>query len=553
MAIAAQTPSGQPILILKEGTTREVGRSALRINIEVAKTIAESLKTSLGPMGMDKMLVDSLGDIVITSDGATMLKEMDVEHPAAKMMVEVAKAQDDETGDGTTSVVVLAGELLKVAEELVDQEIHPTVIIEGYKKAARKAAEIIDSLAIEVKEGDVETLKKVAETALASKDVAGSRKELAELIVQAADIVKTKQNGKVKVDIDNIKVEKKEGKSIAETQLIRGMVIDKEVVHSDMPKKVENARIALIQNPLEIEKTEIDAKIRISNPEQMKAFLDQEVELLREMVDKIKEAKANVVFCQKGIDEVAQHFLAKADILAVRRVKKSDMGKLAKATGARIITNIEELSEGDLGYAGLVEERKVGEDKMVFVENCKNPKAVTILIRGAAKHVVEEAERSIHDAIAVVRNVMEDRKVVPGGGAVEIEVSRKLREYAETLGGREQFAVKAFADVVEVIPKVLITNAGFDQIDKIAELRAAHKQGNLTTGFEVNTGEIKDMIKEGVIEPTRVKKQAIASATEAAEMILRIDDVIAAGKMEKGKGAGAQPLPQSYPGGAPPY
>ncbi len=553
MAIAAQTPSGQPILILKEGTTREVGRSALRINIEVAKTIAESLKTSLGPMGMDKMLVDSLGDIVITSDGATMLKEMDVEHPAAKMMVEVAKAQDDETGDGTTSVVVLAGELLKVAEELVDQEIHPTVIIEGYKKAARKAAEIIDSLAIEVKEGDVETLKKVAETALASKDVAGSKKELAELIVQAADIVKTKQNGKVKVDIDNIKVEKKEGKSIAETQLIRGMVIDKEVVHSDMPKKVENARIALIQNPLEIEKTEIDAKIRISNPEQMKAFLDQEVELLREMVDKIKEAKANVVFCQKGIDEVAQHFLAKADILAVRRVKKSDMGKLAKATGARIITNIEELSEGDLGYAGLVEERKVGEDKMVFVENCKNPKAVTILIRGAAKHVVEEAERSIHDAIAVVRNVMEDRKVVPGGGAVEIEVSRKLREYAETLGGREQFAVKAFADVVEVIPKVLITNAGFDQIDKIAELRAAHKQGNLTTGFEVNTGEIKDMIKEGVIEPTRVKKQAIASATEAAEMILRIDDVIAAGKMEKGKGAGAQPLPQSYPGGAPPY
>ncbi len=546
MAIAAQTPSGQPILILKEGTTREIGRSAQKMNIEVAKIIAEAVKTALGPKGMDKMLVDSLGDIVVTSDGATILKEMDVEHPAAKMMVEVAKAQDDETGDGTTTAVVLAGELLKKAEDLIDQEIHPTVIIEGYKKASREASKIIDGISIKVKKGDVDALRNVAETALASKDVAGARKFLAEMVVEAVNMVKRVEDGKIKVDIDDIKVEKKEGKSITETQLIKGMVIDKEVVHSDMPKTVKGAKIALIQSPLEIEKTEIDAKIKISTPDQMKAFLDQEAQMLKEMVEKIKDAGANVAFCQKGIDEIAQHYLAQAGILAVRRVKKSDMEKLAKATGARIVTNIEELTEKDLGSAGLVEERKIGEDKMVFVEECKNPRAVSILIRGAGKHVIEEAERSIHDAISVVRNVVEDETIVPGGGAVEIEVAKRLREYSESLRGREQFAARAFADSLEVIPKALATNAGLDQVDKLADLRSAHRKGDINAGLDLDTGEVVNMVERGVIEPARVKKQAIASATEAAEMILRIDDIIAAGKMEK---KGKTPSP---PGAPPP-
>ncbi len=546
MAIAAQTPSGQPILILKEGTTREIGRSAQKMNIEVAKIIAEAVKTALGPKGMDKMLVDSLGDIVVTSDGATILKEMDVEHPAAKMMVEVAKAQDDETGDGTTTAVVLAGELLKKAEDLIDQEIHPTVIIEGYKKASREASKIIDGISIKVKRGDVDALRNVAETALASKDVAGARKFLAEMVVEAVNMVKRVEDGKIKVDIDDIKVEKKEGKSITETQLIKGMVIDKEVVHSDMPKTVKGAKIALIQSPLEIEKTEIDAKIKISTPDQMKAFLDQEAQMLKEMVEKIKDAGANVAFCQKGIDEIAQHYLAQAGILAVRRVKKSDMEKLAKATGARIVTNIEELTEKDLGSAGLVEERKIGEDKMVFVEECKNPRAVSILIRGAGKHVIEEAERSIHDAISVVRNVVEDETIVPGGGAVEIEVAKRLREYSESLRGREQFAARAFADSLEVIPKALATNAGLDQVDKLADLRSAHRKGDINAGLDLDTGEVVNMVERGVIEPARVKKQAIASATEAAEMILRIDDIIAAGKMEK---KGKTPSP---PGAPPP-
>ncbi len=555
MVVAAQALAGQPILILKEGTSRETGRNAQRTNIMVGRAVAEAVRSSLGPKGMDKMLVDSFGDVTITSDGATILKEMDVEHPAAKMMVEVAKAQDDEAGDGTTSAVVIAGELLKYAEELLDQDIHSTVIISGYRKAQEVAKKIIEETAIKVDPEDVETLKKVAETAMASKVVAGTKGFLADIAVQAVKMVEEVRDGKRLVDIDNIKVEKKEGESITETTLVKGIVIDKEIVHQDMPKRVENAKIALLQNPLEIEKTEMDAKIRITTPEQMKAFLDEETKMLKEMVEKIREKGANVVFCQKGIDDIAQHFLAKAGIVAVRRVKKSDMEKLAKATGGKLVTNLDDLTEEDLGYAGLVEERKIGEDYMVFVEDCKNPRSVTILVRGGGKHIVDEAERSIHDAICVTRNVIEDGKIVPGGGAIEIEISKGLREYAETLSGREQLAVKAFADAVEIIPKTLATNAGLDQINKLVELRAEHQKKNMNMGLNLETGKAEDMVKAGIIEPARIKIQALKSATEAAEMILRIDDVIAASKektKKPGEGAG-EGAPGGMPGGAPPY
>jgi len=527
--------AGVPVLILKEGSSRSRGREAQHANIMAARIVAEAVKTSLGPKGMDKMLVDSFGDVTITSDGRTILDEMDVQHPAAKMMVEVAKTQDNEVGDGTTTVVVLSGELLGKAEELIEKNVHPTIIIDGYKKAAEKALEALDQIAIKIDPTDKEFLMKVAMTSMASKLVAEHREYLAKLAVDAILQVAEKTEEGYRVDVDDVKVEKKPGESITDTKLIRGIVIDKEVVHPGMPKRVENAKIALLNCPLEIEKTEFDAKINIESPEQMEAFLKEEERMLQEMVDKISVVGANVVICQKGIDDAAQHFLARKGILAVRRVKKSDMEKLSKATGGRIITSLDDMAEADLGYAELVEERKIGDDKMVFIEGCKNPKSVTILIRGGTERVIDEAERSLHDALCVVRDVVEEPKVVAGGGAPEIEVARILRDYAEGLPGREQLAVMNFAEALESIPVTLAENAGLDPIDILSELRARHDKGEKWAGVGVHQGKVINTYELNIIEPVSVKKQVIKSATEAATMILKIDDVIAAAKMKPPK------------------
>jgi len=524
--------AGTPILLLKEGTKRERGREAQRNNIMAAVAIAEAIRTALGPKGQDKMLVDSFGDVTITNDGATILKEIDVEHPAAKMIVEVAKTQDDEVGDGTTTAVVIAGELLKQAEMLIDQKIHPTVIVEGYRKATEKALSVLDSIA--VADSRDAMLKKVAMTSMQSKVVSEFREKLAEMAVQAIKRITETVDGKRKADLDNVKVEKKQGGSLSDTMFIEGIVLDKEVVHPGMPKRIQNPRIALIQCPFEVEKTEFTAKINISKVEQMQAFLDEEERMLRQMVEKVKQAGANVVLCQKGIDDVAQHFMAKEGILAVRRIKESDMEKLARATGARLVSNLDDLGEKDLGTAELIEERKVADDKMVFVEGCKNPKAVSILIRGSTELVVDEAERALHDALCVVRDVVEDGRVVAGGGAPEIEVARQLRDYAESLRGREQLAVLAFAEAVEIIPKTLAENAGLDPIDIMADLKARHEKEQTTAGVDGIAGKVTDMAKANVWEPLVVKRQAIKSASEAAQMLLRIDDVIAAKGMESG-------------------
>ena len=535
MAVAPEAV--QPVIILKEGTERTRGRDARRANIMAARIVAEAVRTSLGPKGMDKMLVDSFGDVTITNDGATMLDEMDIQHPAAKMMVEVAKAQDDEVGDGTTTVVVLAGELLGEAEKLIEKDIHPTVVIDGYEKAAEKAIEILDEIAIKVDPLDKEYLKKVAMTSMASKLVSGYRDYLADLVVDAVLQIVEEKDGEYEVDLDYVKMEKKHGESVTDTQLIKGLVIDKEVVHPGMPKRIEDAKIALLNCPLEIEKTEFSSKIHIETPEEMKAYLDQEEKLMREMVEKIRAAGANVVFCQKGIDDMVQHFLARAGILAARRIKKSDMEKLARATGARIVTNIDELSPEDLGYADLVEERKVADEKMIFVEGCKNPKAVSILIRGGNERVVDEAERSIKDALNVVRDVIIEPKVLAGGGAPEAELARRLRRFADTLTGKERLAVSAFADAVEAIPVTLAENAGMDPVDTVSELRSRHEAGEVWVGVDVYECKVRDMREIDVYEPLLVKKQVIKSATEAAVMLLKIDDVIAAAKVKPPKGA----------------
>jgi len=539
-------PGGQaaiPVLILKEGSTRSRGKDAQRANITAAKIIAEAVKSSLGPKGMDKMLVDSLGDVTITSDGRTILDEMDVEHPAAKMMVEVAKTQDKEVGDGTTTSVIVAGQLLEKAEDLIGKNVHPTVIIDGYRKAADKALEILEKIAIPVKPTDKEYLKKVAMTAMASKLVAGNREQLAEIAVDAILNVAQKVGDEFRADLDDIMVEKKPGESVTETKLIKGIVLDKEVVHPGMPKRVENAKIALLDCALEVEKTEFDAKINIETPEQMEAFLHEEEGMLREMVNKVASKGANVMVCQKGIDDMAQHFLAKEGISAVRRAKKSDMEKLAKATGGRVITNLDDFTENDLGYAALVEERKIGDDKMTFIEGCKNPLAVAILIRGGTERIVDEAERSIHDALCVVRDVVQEPKVLAGGGAPEVEVSRSLRDYAQSLPGREQLAIQSFADAMEMVPITLGENAGLDPIDILSELRASHEKGETWAGVDVFEGKVKDMKDLEVYEPLVVKKQVIKSAAEAATMILKVDDVIAAGKMKAPK------MPPGGPGG----
>uniref|UniRef100_A0A7C1GCU3 Thermosome subunit n=1 Tax=Thermofilum adornatum TaxID=1365176 RepID=A0A7C1GCU3_9CREN len=543
-------PVGQiPVLILKEGTQRTTGRDARKSNIYAAKVIAEAMASSLGPRGMDKLLVDSFGNATITGDGATILKEMEVQHPAAKMMVEIAKAQDDEVGDGTTSVVVLAGQLLTNAEELLDQEIHPTTIVEGYEKALVEATRIVDEIAEKVDPLDRTVLENVAKTALSSKVVADFRDFLAKITVDAALNVVEKKDGKYDLSLDDIKVEKKRGESITETTLIKGIVLDKEVVHPAMPKRVTNAKIALLDAPLEIEKPEWTAKINVTNPEQLKMFLDQEAEILRKKVEKIKESGANVVFCQKGIDDVAQYYLAKAGIMAVRRVKKSDMEKLARATGAKILTRVEDISPEALGTAELVEERKVADEKMVFVEGCPNPKSVTILVRGGADHVVDEAERAIHDALSVVRNVIREPKIVAGGGAVEIELAMRLRDFARTLPSREQLAVNKYADALENFVSILIQNAGEDPVTVLAELKSRHAKGEKWAGINAYTGKIENMYKIGVTEPAVVKKQVLKSATEAAVMIMRIDDIIAAQppkskEKEKEKKGGEEEKPE---------
>jgi len=537
-AIPAVTTSGQPILILKEGTTEKKGREAQRNNFEAVKIIRDIIKTSLGPKGMDKMLVDSLGDVTVTNDGATILKEMDVQHPAAKMMVEIAKATDNEVGDGTTSTVVLAGYLVEKAEELIEKGVHPTIIIDGYMKASQEAVNILKKIADEINPMDRATLKKIAMTTIGTKVVASDADYLSDLIIDAVLQVADKKDGKYSVDIDNIKVEKKPGASIKNTAFIKGIVVDKEVVHAGMPKRITNAKIALLNAPLEIEKTEIDAKINITDPEQMKAFLDEETRLLKEMVDKIKAVGANVVLCQKGIDDMAQHYLAKEGIMAVRRIKMSDMDKLARATGGRVVTSIDDLSADDLGYADLVEERKIEEDKWVFIEGCKNPKAVTILIRGGAQRIVDEAERSIHDAIMTVKDVIEKPLIVAGGGASEMEVVTQLRKWASSLEGRVQLAANAFADALEMIPLVLAENAGLNPLDVLPELQASHQEGKKWMGINVLAGKVEDMTKNNIIEPEIVKEQVIKAATEVASMIIKIDDMIAAGKpaTESGKG-----------------
>ena len=539
-----------PILVLKEGTTETKGKDAKRNNITAAKVVAELVRTSLGPRGMDKMLVDSVGDITITNDGATILKEIDVQHPAAKMMVEVAKSVDNEVGDGTTSSVVLAGALIEKAEELIDKNVHPTVIVDGYQKASEKALDVLnEDVAIKSNPEDKTLLNKIAFTSMASKLVANDAQELSDIVVDAVLSVaeKLKEDGgedKIKIDIDNIKVEKKAGASIHDTQLIHGIILDKEVVHGAMPKRIDNAKIALLNCPLEIEKTEMSAEIRINQPQQMQKFLDEENRMLKSMVDKIKSSGANVVLCQKGIDDMAQHYLSKEEILAVRRIKESDMTKLSKATGAKMITNIDELSSTDLGAADLVEERKVETDKWVFIEGCSNPKALSILVRGGSQKIVDEAERSVHDAIMTVKDAVEYPYVIVGGGASEVVLSQKLREWSGSLSGREQLAAEKFADALESIPLVLAENAGMDIIDTQVQLRTKSSSSGrkLRYGVDVLEGKVADLASKNIYEPLLVKEQIIKSATEAASMILRIDDVISA---SKSKGAGVPP-----PGGA---
>ncbi|MGE5556779.1 MAG: thermosome subunit beta [Methanocella sp.] len=529
MAYLTTTGSGQPVLILKEGTTRSRGKEAQRNNIMAARVIGEVLKTTLGPRGMDKMLIDSIGDITITNDGAAILKEIDVEHPAAKMMVEIAKTQDDMVGDGTTSAVVIASELLRKAEELLDQNIHPTILVSGYRKASQKAIEVINQTSVPLDINDRQTLLKVALTSMSSKAVGAAREHLAEISIDAVKQIAEARGDKTIADIDNIQLVKKTGKSLLETQLIQGIIIDKEVVNPGMPKMKENAKIALLDSALEIEKTEISAEIRIKDPSQMKAFLDQENSMMEDMVTKLKASGADVIFCQKGIDDMVQHFLAKEGMIAARRVKESDMEKLARATGARIVSDLDDLKKEDLGSAGLVEERKIGDDKLIFVEKCKDPHSVAILIRAGLERMVDEAERAITDCLSVVSDVVENNKIVPGGGAIEIEIAKELRKYATKVGGREQLAIEAFADAVEVIPRTLAENAGLEPIDILVEMRSVHdKAEGKNMGVNIFTGKLQDSIQNGVIEPIMVKEQAIKSASESAALILRIDDVITA-------------------------
>lgn len=544
MASVQTTSEGIPVIVLREGSRQSRGREAQRNNISAAKVIAEIIVTSLGPRGMDKMLVDSLGDITITNDGATILKEIDVQHPAAKMMVEVAKATDSEVGDGTTSAVVITGALLEKAESLIDNDVHPVIIADGYKKASLKAMSLLAEIAQKVDPKDRKILEKIAKTALQTKLVSIEAADLSKLVIDAALAIVTQKDAGYTVDLNNIKVEKKAGGSTADSTLINGIVLDKEIVHSGMPKKVQSARIALISAPLEIEKTEFEAKINISSPEQIKSFMEEEDNILKGMVERIKSTKANVILCQKGIDDVVQHYLAKEGIAAVRRIKESDMSKLAKATGGRIVGSVNDLTEKDLGEAQNVEEKTIENDNWVFIEECKNPKAVTLLIRGGTQRVIDEAERSIHDALMVAKDVIEKPMIVYGGGAPEAYVSTKLRQWAQSLSGREQLAVEKFAEALESIPIALARNSGMNTIDSITQLRAKQSAGERWAGIDSVNGVVGDMQKTEVIEPLKVKEQVIQSATETANLILRIDNVVAVSRSSvptPGPGAGQMP------------
>jgi len=524
----------QPMSVTEDGGQRFIGRDAQRMNILAGRIVAETVKTTLGPRGMDKMLVDSMGDVIITNDGATILKEMDIAHPAAKMIVEVAKTQDDEVGDGTTTAVVIAGELLKKSEILLDQNVHPTVVASGYKIASEEADEILKKMAIKVDINDKDMLLKIANTAMTGKGAEKAKDTLGKLAVDAVRQVVEKVDGKWGVDTENIKIEKKVGGSVEDSTLIQGIIIDKERVHSGMPERITNAKIALLATAMEVKETETDAEIRITDPEMLQRFIEQEENMLKKMVDKIKSVGATVVFCQKGIDDLAQHYLAKEGILAVRRVKKSDMKALARATGARIATKISDIEESDLGTAGLVDEKRISGDEMIFVEKCKDPKSISLLLRGGTEHFIESVERALDDAIGVVASVIEDGTILAGGGASDMELAKGLRDVADKYSGREQLAIKAFSDALEIIPRTLAENAGLDPIDLLVELRSRHESSGKNVGIDVFTGKASDMFEAGVIEPMRIKEQAIKSASESTIMILRIDDVIAASDLGHG-------------------
>ena len=537
------TAGGQPVIVLKEDTERSKGRDARKSNMMAAQIIAEVLKTTLGPRGMDKMLIDSLGDITITSDGATVLEEIDVQHPAAKMMIEVAKTQDKEVGDGTTTSVLLAGALLNKAGELIEDNIHPSIIINGYQVASEKALDALEKASIDVDMDDRETLMKISNTSMRSKAVTSARDHLSSIVIDAIKQIIEKRDDRVIADVDNVQIVKKEGQSLSETELVKGIIVDKEVVHSGMPKKLKGAKIALLDSALEVKKTEFDAEIRITSPESIKAFLDSESDMLKRKVDQVVTTGANVVFCQKGIDDMAQHYLAKAGVLAARRVKKSDMDKLAKATGGKVVSNLADLNEKDLGECGLVEERKVGNDRMIFVEECKDPQAVAIFVRAGLERMIDEAERSLNDALYVISDVARVPKMVAGGGSIEMEMAKAVREYAGQVGGREQLAIEAFAEALEIIPRTLAENAGLDILDTMVAIKAAHaKPDGQYMGVNVFDEGVINMLEEGVVEPMVVKEQAIKSGIEVASMILRIDDVVAAksGGADMG-GAGGPP------------
>ena len=541
MASIQQTPNG-PVLVLKESALQDKGRDAQKNNITAAKLVADLVKSSLGPRGLDKMLVDSLGDVTITNDGATILKEIDAQHPAAKMMVEISKTIDTEVGDGTTSSVIFGGTLLAKAEELLSKDVHSSVIIEGYQAASEKALEVLDEISKKVTADDKETLINIAKTSMESKLISEDSDSLSKIVVDAVLKITQTKDGKSTVDLDNIKVEKKAGGSIQNTSLIKGIVLDKEIVHSGMPTKIQSAKIALINSALEVEKTEMSAEIRINDPTQMQMFLEEENRMLKSMVDKLHSIGSNVVICQKGIDDMAQHFLAKHGILAVRRVKESDMTKLSKATGGRISSNIDDISEKDLGAADLVQQKKVETDKWVFVEGCRNPQSVTMLIRGGSQRVVDDDDRSIHDSLMVVNDVIETPEIVAGGGAPEALLAAFLKDWSGKFDGRQQLAIKKYAEALEVIPLTIAENAGMDPIDTMVALRAKQSAGKKWTGINAKEGKISDMLSQNIVEPVVVKKQIIKSATETASMILRIDDVIAISGAPGGGGGGMPPM-----------
>lgn len=537
----------QPIIVLKEGTTREKGKGARFNNITAAVAIADAVKSTLGPKGMDKMLVDSMGDVIISNDGATLLKEMDIEHPAAKMILEVAKSQDEQCGDGTTSAVILTGELLKTAGLLLDKHIHPTIVTSGYKHAANKAIEILKKNASPLSASDKEMLQKIATTAMASKGASGSKDFLAKIVVDAVTSIAEKHGENTLVDLDNIQIQKQQGGNIEDTEIIKGIILDKQRAHEGMPDMVTKAKIALVHTALEVRKTEVDARIQIQDPSQLQAFLNEEESMIRKMVEKVTASGATVLLCQKGIDDLALHFLAKHGVYAIKQVKESDMKKIAKATNARIVSDLSDLQKEDLGYAGNIQQKKYATDTYTFIQDCKNPKAVSILLRGGTEHVVDELERGIHDSLSVVKVALQDGLMVVGGGASAMEIAMSLREYAPSVGGREQMAIESFADALEILPKTLAQNAGFDAVDIILELRRQHKKGNVNAGINVFTGKVEDMMKNHVIEPLSVGLQEIQAASEASMMILRIDDVIAS------KSTGPQASPPGGYGGMDDY